>query len=82
VNVRRFAAGVAVTIALLGAPVAASADTPEPVAPVTSNQSEVTLAETGAGDRALIALGVVGGVLLVGAGAVMAVHTGRSRSRH
>lgn len=79
---RRFSAGVALTLALLAAPMAASADTPEPVSPVNSTEDSVTLAETGAGDRALIGLGVVGGVLLVGAGAVMAIHTGRSRSRH
>ncbi len=77
-RVTRLATVVALTIgaSLVGAAPAAFADAPESDSP-----SSTQLAETGAGDRALIGLGIVGGVLLVGGSAVFAL-TVRRNTEH
>ena len=74
----RLAAVVALTVgvSLAGVAPAALADVPE-----TDSPSTTQLAETGAGDRALIGLGIVGGVLLVGGSAVFAL-TVRRNTEH
>lgn len=51
------------------------------IAPIDPPPHSAELAATGAGDRALIGLGVVGGVLLIG-GAVAIAATPRRSSDH
>lgn len=69
--------GVMATGLLTGLAWPAAADVP----PTDPPSQGVELAATGAGDRALIGLGVVGGVLLIG-GAVAIAATPRRSSDH
>lgn len=77
-SVTRFA--TAITI-VLGTTVLGAAPAAVAVHPDTDSPSTSQLAETGAGDRALIGLGIVGGVLLVGGSAVFAL-TVRRNTEH
>lgn len=77
-SVIRFATAFTIALGamLLGAAPAAVAVHPDTDSPSTSH-----LAETGAGDRALIGLGIVSGVLLAG-GAVAIALTPRRNTEH